>query len=181
MTGSVRACAVRRAGSTSRTISCASSAGRWCMSWHSRAVTLARPQADIAAALRSGDVRAVIICPSNPVHQRRADPGDPRHARCDQGEWCAGCRGIADHRRAGGQGPDREDDARTRPRGQRRRRRRTLRRSAGWLHRRPRRRRWIGNVGARVTIAKTLMTSLQDREALARVTLDAADALASQR
>src|SRR5499433_3722660 len=29
-------------------------------------VTLARPQADIAAALRPGDVRAVIICPSNP-------------------------------------------------------------------------------------------------------------------
>ena len=29
-------------------------------------VTLARPHADITAALRSGDVRAVIICPSNP-------------------------------------------------------------------------------------------------------------------
>jgi LPPG:FO 2-phospho-L-lactate transferase len=39
----------------------------------------------------------------------------------------------------------------------------------------------IGNIGPRVTIAKTLMTSLDDREALARVTLDAADALASQR
>jgi LPPG:FO 2-phospho-L-lactate transferase len=39
----------------------------------------------------------------------------------------------------------------------------------------------IGNVGARVTIAKTLMTSLQDRETLARVALDAADALASSR
>ena len=39
----------------------------------------------------------------------------------------------------------------------------------------------IGNVGARVTIAKTLMTSLLDRETLARVTLDAADALAAQR
>ena len=39
----------------------------------------------------------------------------------------------------------------------------------------------VGNIGARVTIAKTLMTSLQDRETLARVTLDAADALASKR
>ena len=38
-----------------------------------------------------------------------------------------------------------------------------------------------GKRGARVTIAKTLMTSLQDRETLARVTLDAADALASRR
>ena len=36
----------------------------------------------------------------------------------------------------------------------------------------------VGNVGARVTIARTLMTSLRDRETLARVTLDAADALA---
>ena len=39
----------------------------------------------------------------------------------------------------------------------------------------------IGNVGARVTIARTLMKSLEDREALARVTLDAVDVLASQR
>jgi LPPG:FO 2-phospho-L-lactate transferase len=38
-----------------------------------------------------------------------------------------------------------------------------------------------GDVGARVTIARTLMKSLHDRETLARVTLDAADALASQR
>jgi LPPG:FO 2-phospho-L-lactate transferase len=36
----------------------------------------------------------------------------------------------------------------------------------------------VGNVGARVTIASTLMRSLHDRERLARVTLDAADALA---
>jgi LPPG:FO 2-phospho-L-lactate transferase len=39
----------------------------------------------------------------------------------------------------------------------------------------------VGDVGARVTIARTLMKSLHDRETLARVTLDAADALASQR
>ena len=39
----------------------------------------------------------------------------------------------------------------------------------------------VGNVRARVTIVKTLMKSLRDREMLARVTLDAADALASQR
>ena len=37
----------------------------------------------------------------------------------------------------------------------------------------------LGNkIGARVTLAKTLMKSLEDREALARATLDAADALA---
>ena len=36
-------------------------------------------------------------------------------------------------------------------------------------------------IGARVTIARTLMKSLHDRETLARVTLDAADALAPQR
>jgi LPPG:FO 2-phospho-L-lactate transferase len=39
----------------------------------------------------------------------------------------------------------------------------------------------VSNIGVRVTIAKILMTSLDDREALARVTLGAADALASQR
>jgi LPPG:FO 2-phospho-L-lactate transferase len=39
----------------------------------------------------------------------------------------------------------------------------------------------IGDLSARVTIAKTLMKSLQDRETLARVTLDAADALALKR
>jgi LPPG:FO 2-phospho-L-lactate transferase len=39
----------------------------------------------------------------------------------------------------------------------------------------------IGHIRPRVTIAKTLMTSLEDRETLARVTLDAADALAMQR
>jgi LPPG:FO 2-phospho-L-lactate transferase len=38
-----------------------------------------------------------------------------------------------------------------------------------------------GNVRARITIARTLMTSLHDRETLARVTLIAADALALQR
>ena len=39
----------------------------------------------------------------------------------------------------------------------------------------------IGNVSARFTIARTLMTSLHDREMLARATLNSADALASQR
>jgi LPPG:FO 2-phospho-L-lactate transferase len=36
----------------------------------------------------------------------------------------------------------------------------------------------VRSIGVRVTIARTLMKSLEDREALARVTLDAADALA---
>ena len=39
----------------------------------------------------------------------------------------------------------------------------------------------VDNIGAKVTIAKTLMKSLQDRERFARVTLEAADALALQR
>jgi LPPG:FO 2-phospho-L-lactate transferase len=39
----------------------------------------------------------------------------------------------------------------------------------------------VSNIVARVTLARTLMTSLQDRETLARVTLDAADAVAVPR
>jgi alkanesulfonate monooxygenase SsuD/methylene tetrahydromethanopterin reductase-like flavin-dependent oxidoreductase (luciferase family) len=39
----------------------------------------------------------------------------------------------------------------------------------------------IGNVSARFTIARTLMTSVHDGETLARATLGSADALASQR
>ena len=38
----------------------------------------------------------------------------------------------------------------------------------------------VGNVGARVTVAQTLMKSSKGPETLARVTLDVADALASQ-
>jgi LPPG:FO 2-phospho-L-lactate transferase len=38
----------------------------------------------------------------------------------------------------------------------------------------------VGTIGVRITIAKTLMKSLQDRETLARVTLEAADALAAR-
>ena len=54
------------AGSISRIISCASSAGRSCASWPSTARTRRAPQPDIMAALKSGKVRAVVICPSNP-------------------------------------------------------------------------------------------------------------------
>ncbi len=105
-------------------------------------VTLARPQAEIVAALRSGEVRAVIVCPSNPfisIEPILAIPGMRDAIKA------SGAPVVAvspDHRRTGRQGPDRKDDARTRPRGHSRRRRRTLRRPARWLYRRPRRRRW---------------------------------------
>ena len=78
-------------------------------------VTLARPQADIIGGAALGRRAGRDRLPIQSLHQRRADIGDPGHARCDQGEWRAGRRGVANHRRAGRQGPDREDDARTWP------------------------------------------------------------------
>src|SRR5258707_4698292 len=81
-------------------------------------VTLARPQADITAALRSGEVRAVIICPSNPfisVEPILVIPG-MRDAIKASGAPVVAVSPIIGG--AGRQGPHREDDARTWPRGQ---------------------------------------------------------------
>ena len=56
----------RRAGSTSRIISCGCAASRWCASSPSHGAATARPQPDFLAALADPQLRAVVICPSNP-------------------------------------------------------------------------------------------------------------------
>jgi LPPG:FO 2-phospho-L-lactate transferase len=144
-------------------------------------VRVARPQADITAALRSGDVRAVIICPSNPfisVEPILAIPGMRDAIKA------SGAPVVAVSPIVGGHAVKGPTAKMMRELG--------LEASAagvaahygnlldGYIidHADAD---GISNVGARVTIAKTLMTSLHDRETLARVTLDAADALASRR
>ena len=144
-------------------------------------VTLARPHPGIIAALRSGEVRAVIICPSNPfisVEPILAIPGMREAIKA------SGAPIIAVSPIIGGQAVKGPTAKMMRELG--------LEVSAAGVAAR------YGdlldgyivdhadadgtrNIGPRVTIAKTLMTSLHDRESLARVTLDAADALASQR
>jgi LPPG:FO 2-phospho-L-lactate transferase len=144
-------------------------------------VTLARPQADITAALRSGDVRAVIVCPSNPfisVEPILAIPGMRDAIKASGAPVVAVSPIIGGHAVKGPTAKIMRELG--------------LEASAAGVAAR-----YgdlldgyivdhadadaIGHVGARVTVAQTLMTSLQDRETLARVTLDAADALASRR
>jgi LPPG:FO 2-phospho-L-lactate transferase len=144
-------------------------------------VTLARPNADIAVALRSGDVRAVIVCPSNPfisVEPILAIPGMRDAIKA------SGAPIVAVSPIISGQAVKGPTAKMMRELG--------LEASAAAVAAR-----YgdlldgyivdhadadvVGNVGARVTIAKTLMKSLHDRETLARVTLGAADALVSQR
>jgi LPPG:FO 2-phospho-L-lactate transferase len=144
-------------------------------------VTLARPQADIAAALRSGDVRAVIICPSNPfisVEPILAIPGMRAAIKT------SGAPVVAVSPIIGGRAVKGPTAKMMRELG--------LEASAAAVAARygdlldgyivdHADADGVGDVGVRVTIAKTLMTNLDDRKALARVTLDAADALASRR
>jgi LPPG:FO 2-phospho-L-lactate transferase len=144
-------------------------------------VTLARPHADITAALRSGDVRAVIVCPSNPfisVEPILAIPG-MRDAITASGAPVVAVSPII-----GGRAVKGPTAKMMRELG--------LEASAAGVAARygdlldgyvvdHADADGVGNVGARVTITGTLMTSLHDREMLARATLDAADALASQR
>ena len=142
---------------------------------------LARPHPDIVAALGSGEVRAVIICPSNPfisIEPILAIPGLRDAIKASDAPVVAVSPII------GGQAVKGPTAKMMRELG--------LEVSAGGVaaryadlldgymvdHADAGR---VGNVGARVTIAKTLMKSLDDREMLARVTLDAADALASRR
>ncbi len=141
-------------------------------------VTLARPQADIMAALRSGEVRAVVVCPSNPfisIEPILALPGMRDAIKA------SGAPVVAVSPIIGGQavkGPTakmmRELGLEVSSAGVAARYGDLL---DGYIvdHADAD---TVGNIGARVTIAKTLMTSLHDRETLARVTLDAADALA---
>jgi len=144
-------------------------------------VTLAQPYAGITAALRSGEVRAVIVCPSNPfisVEPILAIPG-----MCDAIK-ASGAPVVAVSPIIGGQAVKGPTAKMMRELG--------LEASAAGVAARygdlldgyivdHADANGVGNVSARITIAKTLMTSLHDRETLARVTLDAADALASQR
>jgi LPPG:FO 2-phospho-L-lactate transferase len=138
----------------------------------------ARPHADIVGALRSSDVRAVIVCPSNPfisIEPILAIPGMREAIKA------SGAPVVAVSPIIGGQAVKGPTAKMMRELGMEVS-------SAGVAAR------YddlldgyivdnadadsIGHVRARVTIAKTLMTSLQDRETLARLTLDAADALA---
>jgi LPPG:FO 2-phospho-L-lactate transferase len=144
-------------------------------------VTLARPQAEITAALRSGDVRAVIICPSNPFISIEPILAIPGMRDAIKG---SGAPVVAVSPIIGGRAVKGPTAKMMRELG--------LEASAAGVARR------YGDlidgyivdhadadgldtIGARVTFARTLMTSLDDRETLARVTLDAADALASKR
>jgi LPPG:FO 2-phospho-L-lactate transferase len=141
-------------------------------------VERARPQADIVAALHSGSVRAVIICPSNPfisVEPILAIPG-MRDAIKGSGAPVVAVSPII-----GGEAVKGPTAKMMRELGLEVSAAAVAARYGDLLdgytvdHADADR---IGHVGARVTIAKTLMKSLDDREALARVTLDAADALA---
>jgi LPPG:FO 2-phospho-L-lactate transferase len=140
---------------------------------------LARPHADIIAALRPGSVRAVIICPSNPFISIEPMLAIPRMREAIK---ASGAPVVAVSPIIGGQAVKGPTAKMMRELG--------LEVSAAGVAARygdllngyivddadaDR----VGNVGARVTIARTLMKSLHDREALARATLDAADALAS--
>jgi LPPG:FO 2-phospho-L-lactate transferase len=139
---------------------------------------LARPHADIVAALGSGDVRAVIVCPSNPfisIEPILAIPG-MRDAIKASGAPVVAVSPIIDGQAVKGPTAKMMRELGFEP-------------SAAAVAAR-----YgdlldgyivdhadvgtVGNVRARVTLTKTLMTSLDDRETLARVALDAADALA---
>jgi len=144
-------------------------------------VTRARPQADIVAALRLGDVRAVIICPSNPfisVEPILAIPGMRDAIKA------SGAPVIAVSPIVGGQAVKGPTAKMMRELG--------LEASAAGVAARygylldgyvvdEADAAAAGKISARVTIARTLMKSLHDRESLARVTLEAADAQAVRR
>jgi LPPG:FO 2-phospho-L-lactate transferase len=142
---------------------------------------LARPHPDIIAALRSGEVRAVIICPSNPfisIEPILAMPGMREAIKASAAPVVAVSPII------GGQavkGPTakmmRELGLEVSAAGVASRYGELL---DGYIVDRADAD-GVGNVGARITLARTLMKSLHDRETLARVTLDAADELASER
>ncbi|MEJ1975209.1 MAG: 2-phospho-L-lactate transferase CofD family protein [Acetobacteraceae bacterium] len=98
----------------------------------------ARPQPDFLAALRSGQVRAVVICPSNPFISVEPILAVPGLRAALAAVRRAGRGGVADHRRAGGEGADREDHDRTRHSPECCRRGAALRGFAGRLRDRPR-------------------------------------------
>jgi LPPG:FO 2-phospho-L-lactate transferase len=144
-------------------------------------VTHARPQGEVVAALRSGDVRAIIVCPSNPfisVEPILAIPGMSDAIKASDAPVVAVSPII------GGEAVKGPTAKMMRELG--------LEVSAAAVAAR-----YgdlldgyvvdnadadaVGSVRPQVTVAKTLMKSIADRMALARVTLDAADALAQRR
>ena len=166
-----------RDGWISRSISSIAAASRWCTNCCSRVPARRGRIPDFLAALGDPSLQAMVICPSNPfisVEPILAIPG-VRQAMIDV--HGADHRGVADHRRPGGQGSDRENDDGTGAGSQRRDGRSTLSRSAGWLRHRSCRHvggrfdRRAGDSGADVD------ATMEDREALARIVLDAAAVL----
>jgi LPPG:FO 2-phospho-L-lactate transferase len=144
-------------------------------------VTRARPHADIMAALRSGNVRAVIVCPSNPfisVEPILTIPGMREAIKA------SGAPVVAVSPIIGGQAVKGPTAKMMRELGREVSSAGVAARYGDFLdgyivdHADAEA---ICDVRARVTVAKTLMTSLDDRKALARVTLDAVDALAARR
>jgi LPPG:FO 2-phospho-L-lactate transferase len=144
-------------------------------------VTTARPHAEIVAALRSGNVRGVIVCPSNPfisIEPILTIPGMREAIKA------SGAPVVAVSPIIGGQAVKGPTAKMMRELGVEASAAGVAARYGGLLdgyvvdHADAEA---VGNVGPRVTFAKTLMTSLDDRKALARVALDAADALAARR
>jgi LPPG:FO 2-phospho-L-lactate transferase len=141
----------------------------------------ARLHADIIAALRSGNVRAVIVCPSNPfisIEPILAIPGMRDAIKA------SGAPVVAVSPIIGGQAVKGPTAKMMRELGMEVSSASVAARYGDLLdgyivdHADAD---CVGKVGARVTVAKTLMKDMRDRETLARVTLDAADALASAR
>jgi LPPG:FO 2-phospho-L-lactate transferase len=140
---------------------------------------LARPHGDIVAALRSDEVRAVIICPSNPfisIEPILAISGMREAIKASSAPVVAVSPII------GGQAVKGPTAKMMRELG--------LEASAAGVAARygdlldgyivdHADADTVGKLSVRVTIAKTLMKSLHDRETLARVALDAADTLAA--
>ncbi len=141
----------------------------------------ARPHGDIVAALRAGEVRAVIVCPSNPlisIEPILAIPGMRDAIKA------SGAPVVAVSPIIGGQAVKGPTAKMMRELG--------LEASSAGVAAR-----YgdlldgyiidhadadaVGEIGARVNVAPILMKSLQDRETLARVTLAAADVLAPPR
>ena len=85
-----------------------------------RGASAARPTPALREALASDEPRGGGDLPLEPVHQHRSDPRRAGHARRDRRLPRAGGRGVADHRRARGQGADRQDDGGARHADQRR-------------------------------------------------------------
>ena len=173
-----RGCAPTRAGSISRNISCGAVASRRCMSWRFHGATTARAQPDFLAALADPwRPMAVVICPSNPfisIEPILAVPG-VRAALADCAAPVVAVPPLIGGRAIKGPTAKMMAELGMTP-------------SAGGVARR-----YddlidgyvcdfadmdqVAGINARVTLGQTLMTTLADREALARTVLGAARVL----